>query len=277
MAIWTAILFVASLLSGALFMGPIYVARLQALQNGISPAPAIGSFVLIGLLFILLITVLWAAVFRAVMRPEERSFAYLRLGMDELRLLAAVLIIMVGGYLVFLILAVIIGFIGGIVGQAAGLSAGLAIGVLLGLALLVASIWVGVRLSVFGPLTILRRKIAIGSAWSLTRGAFWPLFGAYVIIGLILCFVYGLVFTVQMGSLFSDMANPNDPAAALRIAEWQAAQYGSPFSAWGFFSVILQAIIGGAALALQAGSTAIAADRLVGGGGAPNDLRAVYE
>jgi hypothetical protein len=98
-----------------------------------------------------------------------------------------------------------------------------------------------------------------------------------VIIGLILCFVYGLVFTVQMGSLFSDMANPNDPAAALRIAEWQAAQYGSPFSAWGFFSVILQAIIGGAALALQAGSTAIAADRLVGGGGAPNDLRAVYE
>lgn len=276
-AIWTGILFVASFVSTGLLLRPLYTARLEAAQTGVPSGSALGLALLLGLLFIVLFTVLWAAVFRAVMRPEERSFAYLRLGMDELRLLGAVLIVLVGGYAVFLILGIITGVMVGIVGQAAGLSAGLTVGVILGLALIVGAIWVMVRISPFGPLTLFKRKIIIGPAWSLTRGAFWPLFGAYLVIGLILIAAYAVLMAVQMGSIFGDMMRPYDPAAVLRVAEWQAARYSNPYSGSAIILAIFQAIVGGVGLALQASSTAIAADRLLGGGGAPRDLRAVYE
>ncbi|WP_442679732.1 hypothetical protein ACSBM8_00570 [Sphingomonas sp. ASY06-1R] len=277
MAIWTAILFAASLISAALFMGPIYTARLQTMQTGMPASGAVGSAILVGLLFVLLFTVLWAAVFRAVLRPEERSFAYLRLGMDELRLLGAVLIVLVGGYLAFLVLGIFTGVIVGIIGGAAGLSAGVGIGAILGIALIVGAIWVAVRISLFGPLTLVKRKIIIGPAWSLTQGAFWPLFGAYFVIGLILFVAYAILMATQMGSIIGDMARPTDPAAALRVAEWQAAHYANAFSGGALIVTVLQAIVGGVGMALQAGSTAVAADRLLGGGGAPRDLRAVYE
>ena len=46
--------------------------------------------------------------------------------------------------------------------------------------------WFYVKLSLSFPLTLLRRRFVIGEAWTLTKGRFWTLFGAYFMIFVIM-------------------------------------------------------------------------------------------
>jgi uncharacterized integral membrane protein len=49
-----------------------------------------------------------------------------------------------------------------------------------------AGAWFATKVSLSFPLTLKERAFAIGEGWSLSRGRFWTLFGAYLIIFLIL-------------------------------------------------------------------------------------------
>lgn len=49
------------------------------------------------------------------------------------------------------------------------------------LALFAAFVFVGVRLAPAAAVTVARERFAIGDAWALTRGKFWPLLGAFII------------------------------------------------------------------------------------------------
>ncbi|HWI86717.1 MAG TPA: hypothetical protein VNT42_10405, partial [Sphingomonas sp.] len=213
---------------------------------------------------LLIFVVLWTAVFRAVIFPAESRFAYLRAGMDELRLLAVMLILMIGGYLALLLVILAVGALVAILAAAAG-STGVAavVGVIFGFAILCLATWVAVRFSPAGPLTIYRRKIVIGPAWRLTRGTFWRLFGAYVLVALVLMAIYLPVIFIQMGPVLGDLMHPADPQAAARIAEWQAARYSGGLSPGMIGVAFVSAILGGVALALQAGVTAVATTQLI--------------
>ena len=68
-------------------MQPVYSAQVAGLEGGVQ-APSEGLSFLNALLTLLVYVVLWAAVIRAVLLPERGGPGYLRLGMDELRLLA---------------------------------------------------------------------------------------------------------------------------------------------------------------------------------------------
>jgi len=70
-----------------------------------------------------------------------------------------------------------------------------------------------------------------------------------------------IVMGVQMGSILGDMMRPTDPAAHARVLAWQAAHHG--FSAAGLISAIVGGLLGGFAVALQAGSTGIATAQLL--------------
>ncbi len=100
--IWGVIVLLVSLLS-TLVMGSFYQDRLTAMQSGAVPSAHLGMIFLPAVIWLVVFTMLWAAVFRAVLFPEERRFAYLRIGMDELRLLGTVLILFVGGYIGLLV------------------------------------------------------------------------------------------------------------------------------------------------------------------------------
>lgn len=183
-------LFYAAIMVAAFAMvGPSLIgfvtATEQLEQSGATPtmedfAPL---FQMMGLLFAVLMPVsliasamIYAAVARAVLRPGESAFGYLRLGMDEVR----VLVVSVVLFLVFMVLmAVSSGLIGVAIGMtvAAEAPALWLLVVLLVLAAIALFAWLSVRLSLAIPITMAERRIAIFDSFGFTKGRFWPLLG----------------------------------------------------------------------------------------------------
>jgi len=129
---------------------------------------------------LILHTMVGCAIFRAVLRPDDEGFFYFKLGGDEWRMFLASLAL-VG--LMFGILLVL----GGVIGAAtlageAWAALAIFLGTLLGL---VGMTYAGVRLSLALPMTFAERQVRVLSAWSLTRGLFWPLLGGYLLAWLI--------------------------------------------------------------------------------------------
>jgi len=263
--VWSLIIFATSILS-MLMMGPYYQARLAAMQGGSATLPSFAGFFGVALIALGVFVLLWAAVFRAVLFPEDRRFFYLRLGMDELRLLGTVLVVFVGGYLAVVVGGVIVTMVLVAIGKAVAGDGGAGlVAILAFVALFCVAIWAFVRVSPCGPLTIYRRKVIIGPAWRLTKGVFWRLLAAYLLLFVGLALVYGILLSVRMGPVLSDMAHPTDPAAAMRVAQWQAVNNGTVNGetiAYG----LLTGLIGGVALAFHAGMTAVATRQLLGVG-----------
>lgn len=198
-------LFYAAVMAAAFAMiGPSLIgfvtATEQLEQSGATPtmedfAPL---FQMMGLLFAVLLpaslitsAMMHAAIARSVLRPGESAFGYLRLGMDEVR----VLVVSVVLFLVFMVLmAVSSGLIGVAVGMtvAAEAPALWLLVVLLVLATIALFAWLFVRLSLAIPITMAERRIAIFDSFGFTKGRFWPLLGM-ALLAWVLSMVVGLL------------------------------------------------------------------------------------
>ncbi|MDP1633019.1 MAG: hypothetical protein Q8L66_16515 [Caulobacter sp.] len=120
-------------------------------------------------------TMLTSAVFRVVLRPEERRGAHLRFGADELRLIAVNLIVMVCFSIIAAIYGVAIMQASHLVGAGGNLVTTLG---LAGGAVLV--VWAGIRLSLAPAMTFADRRIRLIGAWTFTHGHFWRLAGMWL-------------------------------------------------------------------------------------------------
>ncbi|HEX8661119.1 MAG TPA: hypothetical protein VF686_04570 [Brevundimonas sp.] len=123
---------------------------------------------------------LGAAVSRGVLNPSSDRFGYLRLGMDEVRVLVVTFVLtLIMGF------AAVIAFIALGVMIAAGKAAGdgpAAIAGLIGvLAILCGFVWLSVRLSLAVPITVAEKRFAFFDSFALTKGRFWPLLGMAVL------------------------------------------------------------------------------------------------
>lgn len=145
------------------------------------------------LLVVALFSVITGGVCRLVLRPEERSFVHLRLGLDELRLMGVNLIMVLLGIGYVFCLAVVLA------GAAVrpSLAAALA-----GFGAMFFLIWIGVRLLLAAPMTFGVGRIAIAPSWRLTRGRFWPLFGT-AILAFIFYVIVWLLLSVIMWAFVS--------------------------------------------------------------------------
>jgi hypothetical protein len=172
----------------------------------------------------LLHVVFRAAVYRAVLEPEKRSFAYLRLSGDELRLflLQVIYVILVVAGLGVLIAAGVAVFSadGRLQQPVQGLLDGLAV-----VALLVLCVYVGLRLSLAASMTFAEKRLRIFDSWGLTGRHVLQMLGvvvlAVVFVGVVAfvgavirnAVVYGAV-----GDIAGDMVRVMPTAASPRFS-----------------------------------------------------------
>lgn len=150
--------------------------------------PLFALIIPVGMLFG---AVMNAAVVRSVIRPDQDAFGYLRLGMDELRVLAVTVVLAIL-YFVFMFLVMIgIGLLIGIT-SAAGIPALWIVVVLAGIGAAVLMVWLAARLSLAVPITVAESRIAIFDSFAMTRKHVWPIIGM-AIIAWIMSMVVGLL------------------------------------------------------------------------------------
>jgi hypothetical protein len=120
------------------------------------------------------------AVYRAVLRPEESSRGYLRLGLDELRMMGLNLIMgFIWGVTVFTVL--LVALLAAATAGTAGEAGMVLVGDIVTVFVFCAAITVLVRLSLAGPMTFADRRLQVFASWNVTKGLFWRLFGAYAL------------------------------------------------------------------------------------------------
>ena len=142
-----------------------------------------------------------AAVYRIILRPGDERFSYLRLGKDELRLMALTVIYLVLGVMLLAAMQIAIG----IVAFAASLLGQAAMAFVFSAAELFTFgvfVYVGVRMSLAPVITFDRGRLAILDSWTVTHGQFWRLFGAYL---LAICCVFVVAILVMMLFLLISM------------------------------------------------------------------------
>jgi len=148
-----------------------------------------GVMVLLIMLALVLGAILSAAIMRAVLHPEQRRWAYLRVGREDLRLLVVSLIHWAATLMVMVIP-------GGVVALGTALLGGTPVagwfGFLGALTVIGLSTWVAVRLSLLAPHAFMVGHIDPRAAWLLTHGQFWRLLAMLVIV-IVLCVIVSIL------------------------------------------------------------------------------------
>ena len=157
----------------------------------------LGLFVLLALGSLVVGAVISCAVFRAILEPEKSSFAYMRLGSEELWVMLVGFVRSLLTGVLQIVLAIPLGIVVGLL--TATLPGGAALVRTIGqLAIYLVVIWVTLRLSLAGPITFAERQFRLFESWSLTRGYGWSLFAVALIVGVIGVVVYLLALVVGL-------------------------------------------------------------------------------
>lgn len=274
-AIWAA-LYLAVAVAGMLAMRP-WLATVMAVQRQMQanaaagirtppvfPGDLFGQMVLIQLLAAIIVVVAFAAVVRAVARPADDRFAYLRAGMDELRLLGLGVLYLAAFFVAELVVILALVLIGLLIGAVLGKTAAIAVVALLAIAAFCGVIYAQVRISLAGAMTVIRRRIVIRDAWHATRGRFWTLFGAYLVLFVIFMVVALAVTALTSFPLLAAYASV-DPQAIQAAAREQLARQSTGPSAAMIAQMAVAAIVFVALNAVAGAAVATAALDLGGG------------
>jgi hypothetical protein len=223
------------------------VEALQGTEPDVADLQAVGQsyFTILGVampLGLVLGAVLSAGVARAVLNPSEKAFGYLRLGGDELRVLAVNVILTIVMGVGFFVLAMIVGVVAGVVAQS-NPGAAVLVGVLLGLAALVLVGWIGIRLCLAVPLTMAEKRIAPFASFAVTRGKVFSLLGMAVI-ALIMSLLVSLLGSVIALPVMMVSGGGLEQLAALEGQSTQAIlQTAAPgLIAWGIVNAVVSAL-----------------------------------
>ena len=203
---WTGYYFVGlTILFFAMFavLGPSFrdmlergdASEVDAMSAILAKSPQLGPILILAVFFN---AIMVSGVFRLVLRPQEKGWAWLRVGADELRLTIVVMFLP-------LFLAAAVAFIDFAVIMVTNMTGAARYApVIFAVLALSITMWIGVRLSLAAPATFVRRKIAIADSWRLTRGHFWSLLGMIVLA--IIFWIMVLLLIVVIGYAVVRMA-----------------------------------------------------------------------
>jgi len=263
MLIWTLVQLAAAI-GASFWMMAIIQGNIDALLRGASLQSVQTSSTLQSLLVslagLIVSTIIYAAVQRAIIHPTEGGPGWLKLGMDEVRLFLLLLF-----YLIVFVVgsAVVTFFLGAFVASTGPDSMWPVAIILLALAFLAGS-YFGTKLSLTFPLTLKKRAFAIGEGWNLTNGRFWVLYGAYLIVFLGLLAVGIATALVIRPEYFSALLEygPNSPEAQqASLLEYQELMDGD-IGARTIIGWTVTAVQGAIGYALFGGAAATAVQEL---------------
>lgn len=231
---------------------------------------------LLNIVQLLLMVVVYAAIMRAVLRPQETSWFSLRLGMDELRIAVVGLALIVGLYAAMIVMVLIGGAIGFAVWGAGSPMNWLVITGLI-VAFVVAIFVAMARVSLIMPASVMYRTFAFAEGWRLGRGQTGPLFGMMILLFLLLVVIEIVVFGVGLAIAVAAGLSGGIDWAALR-----ADRMGTnPFEGldamlaanWPWFAVgaVVVAMVYGLLMTLHIAPYASAC-RQLGEGGTPSNV-----
>ena len=226
--IWAVLMTVASLIVSIATIklaGPQMAAMMELSAEPSSDPQAtlkamegMGPLLLFSAVYSLVIySILLAGVNRLVLRPQDGANAFLRIGADELRQAAVLILVNLILLAAYFGLVIVAGVVIGIGIAVGGAATGVILGVVLFAGVLAAMIFLAVRLSFAGVLTFDTRKVSIRDSWALTKGQFWPLFGAYFVALVLAVVVYALLLVIiavigaSLGGGLAAMADAFNP------------------------------------------------------------------
>lgn len=176
-------------------LAPLYAAIIsaaisQAQSGATGPPPGIGALSqqavmtsslvwLLDIVQLFAVSVVYCAVWRAILHPDKPGFAYLRVGLPELMLMVFTFAFVIVTIVVMVILMIPIGIIVGIAANAGGNGSAVGMAILipiLFLAMLVALVMVGLRFVFVGPMMVDDGKFHFMELWSMTKGHVGALF-----------------------------------------------------------------------------------------------------
>ncbi|MEJ2817610.1 MULTISPECIES: hypothetical protein [unclassified Caulobacter] len=181
---------------------PAMLARMMQLQSSLMGVNAIGW---VGGALVKGVVV--GAVFRAVLQPDQKRWAYLRLGKSELWLALVTLvqgILFMMAYFAVAIGGFILGMIVYLAGAAMGDGGKLVAGFLIVLVVLAAAgllIWGVLRLSMAGPMSFAEGEFRLFESWAFTRGQSGRLLGMALLMALILIVLEIALYAIVGGGV----------------------------------------------------------------------------
>jgi hypothetical protein len=275
LVVWAGVYVVTYLIMVALLFLIMGSTLMDMSQLGTDPDPTrmmanmakMQSMNLITMPWALIVTAVFtAAVYRAVLRPTETGFGFLRLGPDEWRLvllnivlwvlyMVAMFVLVLGCFLVFGGLAFALG-----AGSNPTGAATIILAILGGLTFLCVLVWVSVRMSLAAPMTFAQGKLKVFESWSATKGHFWPLFGSYLLAGIMGMLAFFVVFII-IGVVMAVVAGGTGMLAA--GAGTFSPTMALPMIIAGLFALVLVALAAALFYAVALAPSAVAYRELV--------------
>ena len=155
--------------------------------------------------------ILMPAIYRAMTNTGRDKFGFLRLGLDELRTLGALVIVT--------IVSLIVSQGGDLLAQLALASGIGGAAVLIKVVAMVVGIYLSVRLMLVVPAAFLEGRVDLKAGWEATAGLFWSLLGIAIISSFMACIVMlllGIVaLPISIGVVSGGGATPASLVAAV--------------------------------------------------------------
>ncbi|WP_304171895.1 hypothetical protein [Phenylobacterium aquaticum] len=234
--IWSGFSFAVSIVGGLLTISLGDEARVafgvisgkeQPDLNGLWKAVETLSPLLIMGLVVQCMTV--AAVYRIVLRHADHGFGYLKLGMDEVRLILLTLIYVVIG-MVLLTLVSLAAALVALAVSAAGQQVAILVGLGAELFAMGLLAFIAVRLSLAPAITFAENRLAIFESWKLTRGHAGKLAGAYVLA--IACMVVVMLLALTVFTAVAAVLTGGDMEAVGKALTPDQSSLAAYFTPW---------------------------------------------
>ncbi len=156
--------------------------------------------------------VIFGALYRSNIFGQSRGWLLgLKLGMDELRMLIVFIVVGLVAYLPLVgasIGGMVVGSVvmagsGGEAGMAAIGGVIMALGVIIGFCLF---IWIGCRLTPAAAASVGEGRFVIFEVWPTTKGKFWSIFGAYLLLYIVMMVAQTILMFVVLFAIFGTVA-----------------------------------------------------------------------